>query len=243
MFSGLFVRKKSVVDSSLLKGAVDNHSHILYGVDDGVKTLERSLDILGWLEAQGLKELWLTPHIMEDVPNTTAHLKERYSILRKAYTGKIVLHLSAEYMMDNLFLDRLEEKDLLLHDHDWVLMETSAIAPPLDLWGMLERTMSAGYRPLIAHPERYVYMDRKDYARLRDMGALFQLNLPSIVGYYGEQARARAEYLLENGYYHMTGSDCHRYHSIQKQYGEKVLSKSTIAALRQLMTPGSEFDV
>ena len=66
MISGLFSRNKSLLDSGLLKGGVDNHSHILFGVDDGVKTPEESLSILDFLEAQGLKNLWLTPHIMED---------------------------------------------------------------------------------------------------------------------------------------------------------------------------------
>ena len=60
-----------MLEAGLLKGAVDHHSHILYGVDDGVSTEEESLSILSYLEQAGLKTLWLTPHTMEDVPNTT----------------------------------------------------------------------------------------------------------------------------------------------------------------------------
>ena len=242
MFSGLFSRKTSLVGSSLLEGAVDNHSHLLFGVDDGVKTLEEALYILGWMEKRGIRELWLTPHVMEDVPNTTQGLQARFAELQEAYKGGIRLRLSAEYMMDNLFQERLSSEDILLHDNDWVLMETSTVAPPIDFGGMIEATMSAGYRPLIAHPERYAYMTPRDYDRLHKMGVLFQLNLPSIVGYYGNQVLARAEDLLSKGWYNMAGSDCHRFRSIRHQYEAEELKKATVRQLRSLMTPRSDFD-
>ena len=243
MFSGLFSRKTSLVGSSLLEGAVDNHSHLLYGVDDGVKTQEESFYIMGWMEKRGIRELWLTPHIMEDVPNTTQALQERFAELLAAYKGGIRLSLAAEYMMDNLFQERLAADDLLLHSNDWVLMETSTVAPPIDFWGMIEATMSAGYRPLLAHPERYAYMSPRDYARLHDMGVLFQLNLPSIVGYYGAEVRSRAQDLLSKGWYNMAGSDCHRFRAIHHQYEAEELKKATVQQLRPLMVPRSEFDI
>ena len=71
--------KKTFADCGLLKGATDNHSHILWGLDDGVKTREETLSILAFLESLGLKTLWLTPHTMEDVPNTTEGLKARFA--------------------------------------------------------------------------------------------------------------------------------------------------------------------
>lgn len=232
---GLFSSKKSIVGSDLLKGAVDNHSHILYGLDDGVQTQETSLKILDWLGQQGLSELWLTPHVMEDVPNTTEALKARFEELSALYQGPVKLHLAAEYMMDNLYEKRLSEGDLLNHCEDSVLIETSILAPPLDLWGCLERTMSKGYRPLIAHPERYRYMSKEDYSRLHDMGCLMQLNLPSVVGYYGDDARARAEYLLQKQWYCMCGSDCHRFTKIKAQYEARELKRPVLKALQSLM--------
>ena len=84
---GLFNRRQSILDSGLLKGAVDNHSHILYGLDDGVKTQEESLSILRWLEEQGVSEVWFTPHVMEDVPNTTETIRSRFGELKAVYTG------------------------------------------------------------------------------------------------------------------------------------------------------------
>ena len=97
---GLFGHKYSISDTRLLEGATDHHSHILFGVDDGVPTSKESLTILSVLEEQGLKSLWLTPHTMEDVPNTTDGLKRRFSELKALYNGPIELHLASEYMMD-----------------------------------------------------------------------------------------------------------------------------------------------
>lgn len=232
---GLFQRRCSILDVGLLKGSVDNHSHILYGLDDGVKTQEGSLSILSYLEGQGVSEVWLTPHVMEDVPNSTEAIRTRFEELRSVYKGGIRLQLAAEYMIDNLFEDRLARRDLLTHGEDVVLVETSAVAPPINLWEVLDRMLSMGYRPLIAHPERYHYMDMDDYRRLRVMGCRLQMNLPSIVGFYGESARARAISILNQGWYSMVGSDCHRFRAIQVQYKARELKKETVQKLAPLM--------
>ena len=236
----LVPRHRSILEAGLLKGAVDNHSHILYGLDDGVKTQEDSLTILHWLEEQGVSEVWCTPHVMEDVPNTTESIRARFGELQSVYFGEMKLHLAAEYMIDTLFEERLAQRDLLEHGDDVVLVETSAIAPPINLWVVLERMLKSGYRPLIAHPERYRYMDKDDYRELHNMGCLLQMNLPSIVGFYGESARQRALYLLDRGWYRMVGSDCHRFRAIQAQYTAKELKKDTIGKLSALMDSTDE---
>lgn len=237
---GLFNRHRSIVESGLLQGAVDQHSHILYGLDDGVKTQEDSLAILQWLEEQGVSEVWFTPHVMEDVPNTTEGIRARFEELKAVYAGGLKLNLAAEYMIDTLFEERLSRKDLLEHGNEVVLVETSAIAPPINLWSVLEQTFKAGYRPLIAHPERYRYMDQGDYRELHNMGCFLQLNLPSIVGFYGESVRQRALYLLDKGWYRMVGSDCHRFRAIQAQYAAKELKKDTVVKLSSLMEGSDE---
>ena len=237
---GLFNRRTSILESGLLQGAVDQHSHILYGLDDGVKTQEDSLAILQFLEEQGVSEVWFTPHVMEDVPNTTEGIRARFEELKAVYAGGLKLHLAAEYMIDTLFEERLSRKDLLEHGSEVVLVETSAIAPPINLWSVLEQTFKAGYRPLIAHPERYRYMDQGDYRELHNMGCFLQLNLPSIVGFYGESVRQRALYLLDKGWYRMVGSDCHRFRAIQAQYAAKELKKDTVAKLSSLMEGSDE---
>ena len=232
---GLFKPRRSFLESGLLKGAVDQHSHILYGLDDGVKKQEDSLAILRFLEEQGVSEVWFTPHVMEDVPNTTEGIRARFEELKSVYEGGLRLHLAAEYMIDNLFEERLAQRDLLMHGNDTVLVETSAVAPPINLWEVLETMRKAGYRPLIAHPERYHYMDKDDYTRLDAMGCIFQMNLPSIVGFYGESVRTRAQFLLDKGLYRMVGSDCHRFRAIRAQLEARELKKDTLAKLAPLM--------
>jgi tyrosine-protein phosphatase YwqE len=234
---GFFNNKKSLLESGLINGATDNHSHVLYGVDDGVRTEAESLEILKYFEGLGLKTLWLTPHIMEEVENTTSHLQSRFDALRAAYNGTIELHLASEYMLDNVFLRRLDKNDILKHGEDSVLVETSTWAPPMDLWDLLGKIMSKGYRPILAHPERYRYMDNDDYERLAGMGVILQLNIPSIVGVYGPEVQMKAIFILENGWYSMTGSDCHRFKAVQGQFSSKVLDKGTLTRLDSLLHP------
>ena len=225
---GLFNPKRSLIESSVLKGSTDRHSHILYGVDDGIKTPEDSLAALAFEESLGVREVWCTPHIMEDVPNTTEALKSRFEELCGMYNGPIKLHLAAEYMIDTLWEERLEAGDLLLMEDDMLLMETSTITPPFDLKGSLSTAMSAGYRPLFAHPERCRFLEVKDCEELVKMGVRLQLNIASLTGYYGHTAKVKAEALLKKDMYFAYGSDCHRVRIINEQYSRPELSKEII---------------
>ena len=237
-FIGLIGKKMSLLSSDVLKGMSDRHSHILYGVDDGVKTLEEALDILKYEEAAGIKEVWCTPHVMEDVPNTTETLKARFGQLKSIYDGPIVLNLAAEYMLDNLFEERLEAHDLLTMEDDIVLVEASTIAAPYDFKGTLGRIMSEGYRPLLAHPERYRYLTEKDYEVFMEMGISFQLNLASLTGYYGESTARKAEWILKKGWYMAIGSDCHRFRSIKEQFERQAIGSPIKVLLNEINAKG-----
>lgn len=225
-------RKQSLLGSGVLQGATDRHCHILYGVDDGAKALEDALAVLAYDEEIGITEVWCTPHIMEDVPNTTEALKQRFAELQAAYAGPIKIHLAAEYMLDTLFEERFNAGDLLTMEDNTLLVETSTWNPPADMTGTLRKIQKAGYRPLLAHPERYRYMTEQGYERLHKMGIHFQLNLGSLVGYYGETAMRKAHELLEKGWYSEIGSDCHRLATIKEQYNREVLTKDIVSKLR-----------
>ena len=151
------------------------------------------------------------------------------------YNGPIKLEVSSEYMIDTLFEKRLADRDLMLHGEDTVLVETSTQFPPINLWEVLENMMKAGYRPLIAHPERYHYMQWKDYERLHNMGCYMQLNIPSMVGVYGETVKLKAHDLLKKGWYCMAGSDCHRAGAIERNYGAHVFKKDSLALLERII--------
>ena len=197
--------------SSLLTNFTDHHSHILPGVDDGVKKMEVSLNVLEQYEQFGIAEVWCTPHIMEDIPNTTDGLRARFAELCEAYHGPIRLHLAAENMMDALFEERLEQGDLLPlgNEGKHLLVETSYFTPPMDMDSILRRIKQKGLHPVLAHPERYVYMGKERYAELKGNGILFQLNLSSLAGAYGPEAKDKAKWLLKKDYYNIIGSDLH----------------------------------
>lgn len=210
-----------------LIGFVDYHSHILPGVDDGVQTMEEALEILHLYEKSGIESVWLTPHIMEDIPNTTAHLKEHFAKLQAIYTGNVKLYLAAENMLDNLFKKRLEANDLLPlgEKRDHLLVETSYFNPPMNLYGILKRIKVKGYHPVLAHPERYVYMTEDDYQHLKDMNVKFQLNLFSLIGAYGKHVQKKSEWLLKNRCYDLAGSDVHSFSHLEKMIEKRLLEK------------------
>lgn len=213
-----FKKKCSLADSGILQEFTDWHSHILPGVDDGVQTMSEALEILALYERLGIRAVWLTPHVMEDIPNTTAHLKERFEELQVAYKGSVQLHLAAEYMLDNLFRARLSADDLLPlgKKGDRLLVETSYYNPPTNQRGLLEKIRRKGFHPVLAHPERYAYMEKNDYRELKDMNIKFQLNLLSLSGHYGKDARDKARWLSGKRMYDLAGTDLHSKTALHK---------------------------
>lgn len=207
-----FFKNHTIGETGILNGLTDWHSHILPGVDDGFRSMKDSLEALSRYESLGISEVWLTPHVMEDVPNATEVLKNRFSELCDAYKGALRLHLAAEYMMDSLFERRLRDRDLLPlgTGGKHLLVETSYFNPPAGLVEILKSIKAAGYFPVLAHPERYMYMDMEDYSALTDSGVRLQLNLCSLVGMYGKEVQKKAFRLLRKGYFSIAGTDLHR---------------------------------
>ena len=198
--------------------------------------MEESLQILSSYEQHGIKEVWLTPHIMEDIPNSTAQLRTRYSELKTAYSGPIILHLASENMLDNLFEERLQQGDLLPIGDDGrqLLVETSYFNPPYGLHDILKRIKSKGYFPVLAHPERYIYMGQKEYQQLKHLDVAFQLNLPSLAGAYGTETLRKARWLLEKGYYQYIGTDTHRQSSWEVIVQKQEIQKDAVKIISSL---------
>ena len=207
--------------SERLPGGIDWHCHILPGVDDGFQEVKKSLEMLCLYEGAGMKEVWLTPHIMEDVPNETTHLRQVFAEFQKQYQQDFAernpadrkmlqLHLAAENMLDALFERRLKAGNLLPLAEKYLLVETSIFAPPMNFRGLLERIRNKGYTPILAHPERYLYMKKEDYEALKAQGILFQRNLFSLRGQYGDRVQKRCRQLLKWQMYDFVGTDLHR---------------------------------
>ncbi|MDE6010621.1 MAG: capsular biosynthesis protein [Muribaculaceae bacterium] len=236
-------RVDSLRQGGIMQGFTDWHSHILPGVDDGVPDMETSLATLEAYDKLGVKRVWLTPHIMEDYPNTPDDLRKRFAELKAAWTGNVELHLAAENMLDSLFMERLEARDLLPigSEGNHLLVETSYYNPPMDFDDMIDAVQSAGYHVVLAHPERYRYMNEADYKDLRRRGVLFQVNMMSTLGMYGETARGKAEWMLREGMVELTGTDLHRLEATARRLDESPKHRETLEQLLKVAaSPGVE---
>ena len=227
--------KIKVVDSELLEGFCDCHCHLVPDVDDGVKTVEDSLRILEKWNRLGVKEVWMTPHIMEDIPNKPEVLKDIFENVKASFLGDVELHLASENMLDNLFLTRLNEGNLLPIGSNGrhLLVETSYYNPPMDMERFFERIKEKGYTSILAHPERYQYMDMRDYKMWKSKGVLLQLNVPSLVGAYGPEVQWKAEKLLDKGMYDFCGSDTHSMRFVEYFLNSKI-AKKTVKKVREI---------
>jgi tyrosine-protein phosphatase YwqE len=148
-------------------------------------------------------------------PNTTAIInakKEELTAAAKAAGIDMPLHAAAEYFIDESFQETLRQKKPLLTIHqNMVLVEFSMLTAPMDLMDVLFQMQLQGYQPLIAHPERYIYLQHRKsfYEELKNSGCLFQLNLLSLTPYYGTTVQSLAEYLLKQELYDYAGTDLH----------------------------------
>lgn len=215
---------KTVADSPSaqpLAGLVtDMHSHLLPGLDDGAETVAHSLDLLRELRALGFTKLVMTPHIMGDFyKNTPEGVRAALATLRAAAAEAgltdVTLECAAEYYLDEWLGRKLADGTELLTfggEQRYLLIETSYLNEPLNLTGTIFDLQAAGYRVVLAHPERYVYFYGRfsEIEKLRqDYGVLMQLNLNSLAGYYSPAARHVAEKLIDGGLVDFVGTDTH----------------------------------
>ncbi|HZH00010.1 MAG TPA: CpsB/CapC family capsule biosynthesis tyrosine phosphatase [Flavisolibacter sp.] len=233
----LFWKKKPTRELNMSWLQADMHSHLIPGIDDGAQTLEDSIHLIRQLSTLGYKKLITTPHILwEMYPNTRETIEQGLSVVRKALQEQAIdieLHAAAEYYIDDHFQQLLKDKTPLLTLKDnLVLVEFSMISAPFDLQEVLFEMQMQQYQPVIAHPERYIYLrNRKSFfEELRQNGALFQLNLLSLVGHYGTSIQEFATYLLQNGFYDYAGTDLHGERHIQ---GLQKLANSPLYDLLQ----------
>lgn len=229
-----FNNKSTLESIGIFNGFTDWHSHILPGVDDGAPDMESALKVLERYGQLVIREVWLTPHVMEDIPNATTALQKRFDELKSAYSGPMILHLAAEYMLDNGFEERLKNDDLLCigqPDSRTLLVETSCFSAPMDLYGTIAHIRERGYQPLLAHPERYIYMGSSDYERLQASGVNFQCNITSLTGAYGKDACRKFSSFLAKDWIQVFGTDIHRLSSFNHDVARKCISDKQRAEL------------
>jgi protein-tyrosine phosphatase len=216
---------------------IDIHSHLLPGIDDGAKTLEDSLRLTNALQGFGTSQIITTPHIIQYFWENTKEIiqttEEVTSIELKKNNNPIPFRAAAEYMMDDYFVKLFQSGTLLTLKDNYVLVEMSYLNAPIQLYSILFDLQVAGYIPVLAHPERYTFYHHNfdEYTKLINAGCLLQLNLLSVVGYYGDGITEIAKKLLKNGMYSFVGSDAHHDNHIAA-FDKKVKVKD-IAPLKE----------
>lgn len=211
-----FFQKKKRVGFPFDRLETDMHSHLLPGIDDGSPDLQTSLRLIKGLEDLGYKNFIATPHVMEDLyPNNRGTIQAAYDTLKDELKSKKIdtqIRFAAEYLLDGNVDDMLEKKESLLTIKDkMVLVEISFVSEPMHLKDVLFNLQMNGYQPIFAHPERYAFYHHQpmQYAEIKAMGCMFQSNLLSFSGYYGNSVRQAAEYLVDKGLTDYLGTDLH----------------------------------
>ena len=214
--AGLFRSKPNKYSESYFPLYADIHSHILPGIDDGSPDIETSVALVQGLMKLGITHSTATPHIIGDMyRNNSSTINSARDSLRTALAERNIdfkVNAAAEYMMDDYFLELLRDKTALLTlKDDLVLTEFSYADKPGNIEEMVFKIITEGYRPVLAHPERYAYFhdDLQQYDYLRDLGFLLQVNLLSLAGYYGKPAARAASYIMKNDLASFAGTDLH----------------------------------
>lgn len=218
-FSDLFKKKRPEVkpeelfDLSLI--GTDMHSHLVFGIDDGAQTIEDSLQLIELLMQMGYKKCITTPHIFRDLylnsPDTIRpnFLKVQEAIKERQWDFEF--HFAAEYYCDEHFEKLIEKDEVLTMGNRYVLLEYSFQEEPANAKRTLFNLQIQGYKPILAHPERYEYFHNMfhKYEELVERDVQLQLNLNSLSGHYGLNVKKASEKLIDAGLISFIGTDCH----------------------------------
>ena len=213
---------------------IDIHSHILYGIDDGSKTLEDSIKILDSAYENGVTKIFVTPHYIEEskymCPNNVK--KKILNELKKIYSGKIDLYIGNEiYVNDNIDKYIKNGEISTLGDSKYLLIELPVYNEYPGLEDYLFRLRDMSYKIIIAHPERYYYF-KNNFKKLLEMckqGIYFQGNYMSLYDVYGKDAKNLFIKILKHRCYSFMASDIHS--SEQKYYKKVADAKKRITFL------------
>lgn len=192
---------------------VDMHSHVLPGIDDGAQNPQESIALIRAMIDMGIKKIIATPHIMADYyKNTPETINNALDILKAELEKEgidIPVEAAAEHYFDETFETRVEQDKLMIMGENYVLFEFSFINLPPNHIAVLQKIRDMGYKPILAHPERYAYLTIDQLKMLHDWGCDFQLNTISLTGYYGSGVKKQAELLVDNQLIDFISSDMH----------------------------------
>lgn len=227
----LFLKKnKPALKDLIPDNYVDIHSHLLPGIDDGAQTFEDTLFLISELKKMGFSKCITTPHIFSGIWDNTKEGIQATEVKTVAdlKENKIIIPIQAasEYLMNDHFVSLFKKGEILTLKDNYVLVEMSYLNPPIQLYEIIFDLQVAGYKPVLAHPERYAFYhgNFNEYVKLKNAGCLFQINLLSTVGYYGKEVAETAKKLLKAGLIDFTGSDVHHKKHIES-FDKKIIIK------------------
>ncbi|HEY2543401.1 MAG TPA: CpsB/CapC family capsule biosynthesis tyrosine phosphatase [Gaiellaceae bacterium] len=195
---------------------IDLHSHVLPDIDDGVRTIEASLELLRAAAADGIEKIAATPHVREDYPTTPQTMERRLAeVCGAAREAAIPIEVLPGGELDLDFAARLDDEDLrrfgLGGNPKLLLLEFPYLGWPLQLSELVFHLQLRGFRVVLAHPERNADV-QQDPERLRplvDNGVVVQLTAASLDGRLGGAPKASAKRLLDARLAHLVASDAH----------------------------------
>ena len=235
----IFSKPKKRLADLIPDGYVDIHSHLLPGIDDGSKDEQNSLDLINSLKDYGFSQFITTPHILPGVWNNTGNsikeVEKSTALFLKGQNIENSFKAAAEYLMDDVFLKLLKTEPLLTLKDNYVLVEMSYLSAPMQLYEIIYELQMEGYKPILAHPERYLFYHFKfeEYEKLKRVGCLFQINLLSTTGYYGKPVFNICNKLLEANMVDFVGSDTHHERHTEA-FKTPVLLKNTEPLIKAL---------
>ena len=243
---GFFKKRKEelasvTIDYSAL--GVDMHSHLLPGIDDGSPDAASSVAYIKKMMELGYRKFITTPHVYPDLyPNNPDTIRAAHAVLQQQLAEEgidVEVHAAAEYFIDDSFADRIKNKEQLLTLHqNFVLVEISFMQPPPDLNEVLFELIVQGYQPVLAHPERYNYDHTKQeiYHRFKDQGYLLQVNLLSLIGYYGKSVQDAAHFLVKEKLVDLIGTDLHHQRHLEAmQHPQMMQEMQTVLQLNKIL--------
>ncbi|WP_316633662.1 CpsB/CapC family capsule biosynthesis tyrosine phosphatase [uncultured Flavobacterium sp.] len=239
-----FLKSKPYLKDLLAGDYVDIHSHLLPGIDDGAKTIADTATLAKSFAEIGVTQFITTPHISHYIWNNSPEIiikkQQETKLLLKKDNIIIPFQAAAEYFMDDWFENHFKNEKLLTLKDNYVLVEMSYINAPVQLYKILFDLQIAGYIPVLAHPERYLFYHKNlnEYDKLKKAGCLFQLNLLAVVGYYGNEVTKIAEQLLKKGMYDFVGTDVHHSNHIS-YFNQKV--KIDVSTLKEVVANNQFF--
>ncbi len=194
---------------------VDIHSHILPNLDDGSKSITETIEICKKMAELGFQKMIVTPHNQKDwfnnPPEKIVDALNKTNVALSIHRVPIILQAASEYYLDDLFISKIKAKEVLTFGNNHVLFELSPFIPDKNLFNHIELILNAGYTPVLAHPERYIYFynQKAIYHKLIELDVKFQLNLISLSNKVSIELRNIAEYLVDNDLISFCGSDTH----------------------------------